>query len=277
MSEHISHSQVGMFLRCPMQYNFRYEQGLKIAPSGPMHFGITFDDGLTANYEQKIESDKDLSPDDVTDVFLEKFDNDTQVDWKGEKPAEYREAGIKLTHIHLLAIAPHIQPKAVQVRATMKLKAVKKPVIVVPDLITRDYRVIDYKTTGKTPGKDAAGTQMFASEDHSRQLILYAIFHRYEYKVDAFTAEAQYHVRLKKTPKIVTASLVPTPAYQEYAVGQMARVCDAIEVTRQSGIWVPNRGGMMCSEKQCGYWKICHEQFGPVEEVNELKQEVDND
>ncbi|MBI5244050.1 MAG: PD-(D/E)XK nuclease family protein, partial [Elusimicrobia bacterium] len=57
---HLSATQIGMFLRCPRQYEFRYMQGLKQPPSGAMVQSKVWHRTVEENYRQKIESAKDL-------------------------------------------------------------------------------------------------------------------------------------------------------------------------------------------------------------------------
>ena len=72
---HLSHTQIELFLRCPAQWMFRYIEKRKQPPSGPLAFGITFDDAMNVNYEQKIKTDEDLTTDAVKDAFCTEFDS----------------------------------------------------------------------------------------------------------------------------------------------------------------------------------------------------------
>ena len=58
--KYLSVSQVNMYLRCPLQYMFRYIEGLKLPPKSAMTLGKSIHFGIEGNYRQKIDSHKDL-------------------------------------------------------------------------------------------------------------------------------------------------------------------------------------------------------------------------
>ena len=59
-TKHISVSQIKMFLRCPLQYKYRYIDNLKIPPTGSLLLGSSVHSSLEGNYRQKIETKQDL-------------------------------------------------------------------------------------------------------------------------------------------------------------------------------------------------------------------------
>ena len=59
-NRHLSVTQLKMFLRCPLQYEFRYIKGLKVPPVEAMTLGKSIHSTLEENYKQKIETKKDL-------------------------------------------------------------------------------------------------------------------------------------------------------------------------------------------------------------------------
>lgn len=274
MPSYISHSQGEMFVRCQAQYYYRYLEGLKVPPSGPLHFGITFDTGLTTNYEQKIESDKDMSKDDVTDAYLEAFDaGKDNVEWQPtEDPImDFREKGIKLVQQHMTQYAPWIHPHTVQDKILIDLPKMGMQIMTVSDLTTRDGGIFDYKTTGKSPdkAKDALGNptgRFKMSYAHILQASLYNKTYLAKHGRDPLFHRNMYHVRTK-IPKIVEVDVVVSPEQEKFALAQLHRIKQAIENAKETKLWIPNRGHMMCSKKMCGYWDICLQQFGPNEEI----------
>ena len=71
---HLSVTQLKMYLRCPLQYKYRYIHGLRIPPTGAITLGKSIHSALEENYSQKIETHQDLPLDHVTDFFSDTWD-----------------------------------------------------------------------------------------------------------------------------------------------------------------------------------------------------------
>ena len=260
---HLSHSQVRMYTGCQMQYKFRYIEGIKIAPPGAMAFGIAFDNGLSGNYEQKIKTEKDLSIMDVTDIFEESFEKfkDADTDWQGQDPSVLKETGNGLVKVHMLEKAKDIMPLTVQDKVEIKINE-DYTIQTITDIVTQDAVIIDIKTAGKSPSKNPDGTYKM-SVDHKAQGLIYDVAYKAKYGRDPFAIKFQYHVK-NKNPKICDAFHISTPSELEFIKAQYDRVFKAIEVSKENNSFYPNRGYLMCSAKQCGYFEICHQEFGPT-------------
>ena len=276
---HLSHTQLEMFMRCPAQWMFRYIEKRKQPPSGPLAFGITFDDAMNVNYEQKIKTDEDLSVDDVKDVFVTEFDGKKeQVTWNPkENPEDFRAQGVDLVEQHMKNYAPDIHPTEVQPRIELQGKDQKYTIVTVPDIITRDKEIIDVKTTGKRPGNletDKTKPPRFKiTHGHLLQASIYAVSFLAKFGMEVTATHLLYHIR-KKASEILDLSFTPTVAEQAFAMGQIDRVSRQIEFAKAENLFIPNRGHMMCSKKQCGYWDVCHERFGPDERVVSEHREI---
>lgn len=276
---HLSHTQLEMFLRCPAQWMFRYIEKLKQPPSGPLAFGITFDDAMNVNYEQKIISDEDLTPDEVKDAFVTEFDSrKNDVTWaEKEKPEDFRAQGIDLVEQHMKDYAPGIHPLEVQPRIELQGKDQAYSIVTVPDIITRDNTIIDVKTTGKRPGNletDKTKPPRFkVSHGHLLQASIYAVSFLAKFNLMSKATHLMYHIR-KKASEILDLSFTPTSAEQSFAMGQIDRVSKALAFAKAENVFVPNRSHMMCSKKHCGYWDICHKRFGPDERVGAEHREI---
>jgi putative RecB family exonuclease len=126
MKMRISNSQVGMWMRCPRQWEFRYIKGLKIPPKGVMVQGSAYHAALRANFENKIESGKDLDQRSVLDAF-DKYWNENvggkfksadeeeefetkDVDWEDKNPGSLKDDGYRLLKLYHKDIAPGIMP-----------------------------------------------------------------------------------------------------------------------------------------------------------------------
>ena len=65
---HFSPSQIGMFIRCGVQWEFRYGQGLKIPPAVAMILGGSTDVGVSANLTSKKDTGDLLPLEKVQDI-----------------------------------------------------------------------------------------------------------------------------------------------------------------------------------------------------------------
>lgn len=269
--DHLSHTQFDMFMRCPAQYMFRYVKGIKLPPPGPLFFGKVFDDTMNKNYEQKIKSDKDLKPGDVRDIFVSQFDGGQKdVEWKDEEPDEYRSQGIDLVDQHMVGCAPVIHPAEVQPRIEISGKNRDYTIVTVPDIITREQGIIDVKTTGRRPTNlqdDKGKPPVFKiSPGHILQASIYAVSFLARTGGWAQATELLYHIR-KKASEILKIKFRTSRGEAAFAMGQIDRVAKQIKFSRENSVFIPNRGHMMCSQKHCGYWKVCHETYGPAEMI----------
>jgi len=96
--EHVSVTQLKMYLRCPLQYFFRYGCGLKVPPTGDMLLGRTVHQAISDNYKQKLMSYEDLSLSDMTDIFDYHWEQETkEAEFKpNEDPGKLKDQGIDL-------------------------------------------------------------------------------------------------------------------------------------------------------------------------------------
>ena len=78
----LSHSQIGMFQRCPAQYEKRYIEGMKKPPPFSMFLGFVGHDTLDHNNKQKIDSGIDLLFKEVAEFYNKVIDlEENQTFW----------------------------------------------------------------------------------------------------------------------------------------------------------------------------------------------------
>jgi len=254
--KHLSPSQLNMFNRCGAQYYFRYIEGLKLPPKSAMTFGSAVDAGLNHNYFQKIESKKDLKVDAILDAYSTAFDlGKAETEWeKDEDPAEIKDEGVVILKKYRKEIAPKIQPFAVQDQLLIEFSDFDYDLKGFIDLIDEAGVIIDNKTSGKSPSKD--GEAYKVAPDHDLQLSTYALGYRLKYHKPEAGLRVDYLVRTKE-PKIIQVPLIKSNAEIDYMLRQIGRIADAI----QKEVFIPNRSSFLCSERWCGYYKICHKEF----------------
>ena len=116
MIQHLSVSQVKLYLLCPLKYYYRYIQRLPAPPSSALTLGRSVHAALETNFKQKITTQQDLSLNHVTDAFSTAWDaeaKETLFD-EGEHPGEIKDEGIRIPGVYHPTVAPTIQPKAVE-------------------------------------------------------------------------------------------------------------------------------------------------------------------
>ena len=113
----ISKTQYNMYAeRCPVQYEFRYELGIKEKPAGAMKLGGSVHKAVEHNYIQKADSHKDIPLDEATDYFSQNLKQELEreeVDYdEGETPGTLQDQGVGLVKAHHTVIAPATAPKS---------------------------------------------------------------------------------------------------------------------------------------------------------------------
>lgn len=273
-------TQVGMFMRCPAQYEFRYMYDMKFPPSGAMALGSAYHNTLADVFAEKMH-DRDASNERVQDVFATQWervittqvvaeDGDwampgQEIDWGEEDPNMVKDMGISLASLYNQRIAPTVEkPCSVETKAEFMVQGV--PFVSVSDVIT-PCRVIDHKVKAKR----------FSAEDISRELQPMA----YTYPTEDRGKDFEYHVALKQKklaidtpyadPKLKLKPNEGDWAWFEVLVTKTASAVGA-------GVFPPNPNGWHCSPSWCGYWNICKGKFTTqFAGLNVEKQGVTND
>ena len=238
-------SGLGMYLKCQLQFYFRYLQGIVIPPSAALTLGKSVDEGVTHNLIQKTESRQDLPLGDVLDAYSSKFDAETPgTDWKGEGAGKTKDVGIALIKLHHTKVAPNIQPVTVQEEFNIETDE-GYSIGGTFDLTDENGFIRDTKTSKTKYSDDAVETSI--------QAAVYDFAHEVKkgQKAKGFVFDV-----LKKTK---------VPDYQE-VVGQVSRhqqdmVLGAftdMHKNIQTGRFMPAPEGAWWSSKSwCGYWSQC--------------------
>ena len=103
----LSVSQLKMYLRCPLQYFFRYECHLKVPPTADLSLGRTIHQTLNDNYGQKIKTGHDIIVPHITELFSEHWEREVQeTEFKnGESPGKFKDDGVGLLKAILFGVA----------------------------------------------------------------------------------------------------------------------------------------------------------------------------
>lgn len=262
--KHYSPSQINMYLRCSMQWAYRYIHELKIPPSSALVQGSSYHKAMEFNLSQKIESKKDLPLEEVKASYSDQFDNlITEVDWNDEEKSQgidkvkgsLKDEGIKITETAHTVFNPQIYPKEVESPFKISFDNTDYTLDGVIDVVDINNIVIDHKTTGKTP-----------STISQQEIIQGAI-----YSIAKNTNQVMFNYVIKNKKQIhnllgnsefpsKTVSLTKNidNSDKEYVL----RLVSAIDAAVNKELFYPNRASMMCSKKNCGYWAQCEKDWG---------------
>ncbi len=159
--EAITPSMLGMFLKCPHQFERRYLRGEIIPPGIAARRGSATHKAAQLNHEQKLHTQADLPVGDLQDaardhyvrlitdegVFIPK----DQIAEKDILLAKGLDAAVRLTQLYREALAPTIQPLLVEEKMSMDA-GLDLPLQGTIDVLTADHWLPDIKTADKSKG-----------------------------------------------------------------------------------------------------------------------------
>jgi len=246
----LSNSQIGLWLRCPKAWEYRYVKGLKIPPAGVMVQGSAYHGALKENFNSMMAHRKMLSVTALQDAFstywdervrgnpIDKEEDDEGVDdinWEGNDPGKLKDEGIKLARIYHSTIAEEVAPIRVEAYNEKMVGDVKY--IGYIDVETLD-EIIDHKL------KSRSLSQMDADRD--TQPLSYCMF--------TGKTNFTYHVAVKKKiPEIQIVHVEKTMKDIQWWEEAIKQIATQIE----TGIAPPNPTNWTCNPRFCGYWNRC--------------------
>lgn len=245
IASRLSPSQVRTFCDCQARWKYEKVDGLPRVGNGNLALGSAVHAALAYNFTQKIDTEKDLPVEDV----LQAFDVALAGELVGvelsedETPEELQRLGRGLLQQFMAEVAPTIMPVAVEKEVVGEISGVRVKGFI--DVLDIDGRIHDFKTCSKSPN-GIEPEQMF-------QVATYV-----ELEPSA-SGEARIHSLVKnKSPKLVQMTRTVGPEdleaiYTQYPLAQEAM---------QAGLYMPNRTSMLCSRKNCSYWRECEQEFG---------------
>jgi RecB family exonuclease len=240
---HLSVTQLKMYLRCPLQYFFRYVCGLKVPPTGDLTLGKTVHQSLDENYHQKIKSHTDLPISDVTDIFSQHWDTEAQqtLFQEDEKPGNIKDEGVSILNTYFKYVAPTVQPVDVEREFLVDTATTTVPIKGYIDLIDDQGCIIDHKTTKRSYPDNSIAKDI--------QLTAYAMAYR------ALQGRNENGVRLdvmvrSKQPRIQQLHGTRTEA----DIGRFLRLAEQVERGIKSGVFYPT-DNYTCGI--CGYHGMC--------------------
>ena len=231
----LSPTSINMFLRCQLQYQFRYIEGVKVPPSSAMVLGRSVHKALEENFRQKKESFEDLKVEDVLDIYSDAFEEySKEVEkWEEDKGKE-KDKGAKATKLYMKEKAKEINPDEVEEKIEIPVDEELK-LVGYRDIRTVEGTIIDFKTT------NAAKKEI--PFDYKLQLNIYAL------KDDSLNAEIHFIVK-KNNPQIISLK------HSLNSETQVIDLAKAIKEQIKTGIFVPTGLSHQWACNYCGFKDI---------------------
>lgn len=262
--ESLSPSRITQFKICGLKFYYANILKMKLPPVSRMAFGTAGHAAVNTDLDIKRECG-----DIVSDKILHELFDDTltanlqKVDRKHEEKHEQKSMGKikdemihnghRLLNYYRMFREPKIKPKLVEHRIEYPLTVStydSKPqtVLIVNhlDVITKSNEIIDHKFRSRTGGQSTVPTLQMAS---------YALAREYETGKPPKSVRHDVYAALKSGPKVESQFME--------AIDPQARVALMVDVQTlllagKAGVFpLPERGKYPCTEKWCGYYKIC--------------------
>jgi len=241
----LSPTQLRCFMDCHARWWFKYRLKISDPPNGNLVLGRAVHWALTQNFAQKIETYEDLPLLGVVALFREawalEFD---QAEFRDdEEPSELAWAGEALVAKYLDEIAPTIEPAAVELHVEGDIGGVGVQGFI--DVLDVEGRIIEIKTARATPSR--------IEPMHRFQVATYRQL------TPAASGKGRLDTLVKtKTPKIVVQDFEVTEEDMRATETIYARASEVMS----SDLYLPNRLSMLCSRRNCAYWRICECEWG---------------
>ena len=212
----VSASRLNCWLSCRLKFFFRYVQGISKPPTPSLHVGSVVHLVLQAwnmarwrKQPFEIERFKSL---------FEKgwADQPATIDWQDEEPGQKSGAWSVLEmYFTQTPIKANEMPEAVEVPMESDLSKYGLPTLIgVLDLVRAGGRIVDFKTTGKTPDPEDAAHQ------NEVQMSCYSVLYR-EATGHPEAGRELHHLVKTKTPKLVITDLGPMTDIQQVRLFRM--------------------------------------------------------
>ena len=212
----VSASRLNCWLGCRLKFYFRYVEQISKPKTPSLHVGSVVHLILQAwNMarwrKQAFELEK------FKKLFEEGWkDQATKINWEGEEDDQRKTAWSVLEmYFTQTPIKANEMPEAVEVPMESDLSRYGLPTLIgVLDLVRAGGRIVDFKSTGKTPDPEDAAHQ------NETQLSCYSVLYR-EATGHRESGRELHHLVKTKTPKLVITELPPMTDTQQVRLFRM--------------------------------------------------------
>lgn len=253
MIKHFSYSQLDLFTKCQMQWQFRYLDKIPTPIKGNMLRGDAYHKALAHAYSNIVIYKETPNIDEVVQVYTDTWNKRLgdkitidegeeiyipSVDFAGKDPGKIKDEGETLLKIYYKTILSKIIPHEVEVRKTNIYEGI--PLLAYIDLITWGDVVIEHKVKAK----------MFSESELTKDLqssFYGLVLGKDEVKFDFHTAIAV------KEPHIEIVHNYRNKNDMDW-VGRLVVIAwRQIE----TGLFMPGQAGWWCAPDQCPFYGYC--------------------
>lgn len=274
---HVSFSQLSMYLRCSMQYYFRYIVGLKEPPKLPLAIGKGGHSALEYGGRYKMKNGVDLAVPDMLDIASTFIDIESEeVEAPASEKGEAKDRAVAAIRVYQTRDAAAVNPAGVEVEFNLDLNDPDEPNIepirIVNgkiDIITTDTGVWDYKFVGQARSQNEV--------DLSPQLSLYGkVFRVLTGRYASKTGYQMFLPGSTRTPPdsraIYRDAALMTPEKQEARFQRLRFQFQQVEKGIRTGMFMPTDDPRVCS--WCGYRDRCQSSLVDDFEAARLRGET---
>lgn len=241
---YISYSQINMYKRCPMQYKFRYIDGLKMKPKSSRILGTAVHSGLEEGFREKLNNGgsdiriKNLMKEKTVNTIEELLKSEQEIDWnEDDNPNRLKDDGAKMVSVYYDEKGKKIKPVEVEKEFEIKFQNVDWTLKGKIDIIA-SKTIIDYKTGSSKPQDE----WVFYDD----QLKLYRVVYN-------SPVESHWIIRYKvKDPAIFVYRREILEEEMKQTLQDLAVVVQLI----RTGYFYRKNDLKVCG--WCGYKEICH-------------------
>lgn len=200
----VSASRLNCWLQCRLKFFFRYVEQIAKPPTAALHVGGVVHVVLKA-WNMARWKRQPFQIEQFQTLFETHWqEQPVTLNWDGEEPAQKTTAWSVLEmYFAQTPIQAHEMPEAVEVPMETDLSPHGLPTLIgVLDLVRAGGRIVDFKSTGKTPN------QADAAHQNGVQMACYSVLYR-EATGRQEAGRELHHLVKTKTPKLVITELGP--------------------------------------------------------------------
>lgn len=242
---HLSVSQVGMYLRCPKSYEWRYVKDIIRPPKATLAEGSVIHKVLEMAHKEKKRSKQPAGLDAMLDAYHQYWqDQKSEMEYEDETDDEIVRRDEQFIRLYHKDFVPKIVPAVVEFQFLLPFTEFNIPVTGYVDLIDDGEEdgfstIVDHKVVSKSKSQGEV--------DNDMQLSLYT------YATGLPKARFDMFVKTK-SPKISTIKTIRNSRSVSWVETIFSEVAQAIS----KGVFPPcNPVSWECSEKFCGYYSLC--------------------
>jgi putative RecB family exonuclease len=212
----VSASRLNTWLSCRLKFYFRYVEQISKPKTRSLHVGSVVHLILQA-WNMARWRKQAFNRDTFKGLFEEGWkDQATKINWDGEEDDQRKTAWSVLEmYFAQTPIKANERPEAVEVPVECDLAKYGLPTLIgVLDLVRAGGRIVDFKSTGKTPDPEDAAHQ------NETQLSCYSVLYR-EATGHRKSGRELHHLVKTKTPKLVITELPPMTDTQQVRLFRM--------------------------------------------------------